>query len=117
MYAHTQQPRAALALCTQANASLFLQTFFSTDIVKYQYAVDPVPQIAAPSGQGQNQSTATIGNPPPDQEDMSRMALHRFLEVSLSLMVATFAFAGWWYFREKKKREQWAREIEEKYQV
>ncbi|KZL78222.1 hypothetical protein CT0861_07799 [Colletotrichum tofieldiae] len=60
----------------------FSSTFFSTDVVKYQ-----------------------------DGEMFSKIALERFLEVTLPLMFLTFASAGLWFWIEWRRRAQNSRRI------
>jgi hypothetical protein len=92
-----------------------MQTFFSTDIVKYQRE-NPALVIynssagAAPSG-------PILLDMDQKGVSFSGLALDRFLQVSLSLMVLTFAVAGVWYVCERRYRKSQALKIKEKFEV
>ena len=65
------------------------QTFFSTDIVKYQ-----------------NQNSVNAGDasdPNKEYVSFSAIALHRWLEVTLPLTFLTFVAAVLWLWREDRK--------------
>ena len=65
------------------------QTFFSTDIVKYQ-----------------NQNSVNVGDasgPNKEYVSFSAIALHRWLEVTLPLTFLTFVAAVLWLWREDRK--------------
>ncbi|KAK1495486.1 hypothetical protein CTAM01_08615 [Colletotrichum tamarilloi] len=62
----------------------FSSTFFSTDVIKYQ-----------------------------NGEIFSRVALDRFLEVTLPLMLLTFVPAGIWFWIERRKRRKTSRRAKE----
>ena len=66
-----------------------IQTFFSTDIIKYQN-----------QGSGDDGTEASLGNP---SGSFSSIALYRWLQVTLPLTFMTFAAAIFWLWREDRK--------------
>jgi hypothetical protein len=66
------------------------QTFFSTDVVKYQND----------NRDNNNNNTAESNMPTPgnsNSDSYSSLALERWFEVTIPLTVVTFMLAFWWY--------------------
>ena len=87
----------------------FVSTFFSTDVVKYQ----PDGNAYRPSAS----STGTSGDAAAAQEQLSKLALERFFEISIPLMAVTFLCAIGWYKWETYRINKQAKMYEKDFEV
>ncbi|KAK3392809.1 hypothetical protein B0H63DRAFT_2043 [Podospora didyma] len=85
----------------------FVSTFFSTDVVKYQDSGSNDNDSTSASSQGSNSPAERVSN----------LALARFFEVSVPLMLLTFCLAYAWYKWEKRGINARERSFSEKYTV